>query len=445
MRLADALRAWSKRAIAFTGAGGKSSAMACLALELAAKRPIILSTTTHIRLDQFTFADEHWIVSERHPLRASASRLRRAQTLLITGQQEQGERKWKGLSESEANQLIHIANRHGACVLLEADGARGRSLKAPAEHEPVVPDDIELVVPVIGLDAVEGTLDERWVHRPERIVRVLGLDPGAPLRPEVVSAWLLHEEGGLKGIPPRAEIRVLMNKAENSVRIEYGRAVAEVLVASSRVKASVLSSVIHDPPVKEVHAPIAGVVLAAGGSRRFKRLKQLSLFRGKPLVYYAVQAALGAGLSPIVVVLGAESESVREALRDEPVTYVENPEWERGLSGSVRRGLQAVEQQSEGVVMLLADMPLVDAALIRALVQGHQESLSPLVAPFIEGRRGNPVLFDRETFASLHEIEGDQGGRVLFEEFPVKSIEWDESVLLDVDTADDLEKLRGIE
>ena len=83
--------------------------------------------------------------------------------------------------------------------------------------------------------------------------------------------------------------------------------------------------------------------------------------------------------------------------------------------------------------------------LIGAMRKRHRTTLSPIVVPYSEGRRGNPVLFDRVAFEALRQIEGDQGGRVLFSQHDVERVEWDDTILFDIDTPEDLERLSDIE
>jgi molybdenum cofactor cytidylyltransferase len=188
---------------------------------------------------------------------------------------------------------------------------------------------------------------------------------------------------------------------------------------------------------------VAGIVLAAGDSQRFPEPKQLLRWKGKALVWYAVQAALGGGLEPVVVVTGAAAEDVRDALAGESVEFVHNPDWASGQSSSMKAGLDAVRDDAEAVVMLLSDMPLVDAKLVRALVGTHRESDAAIVAPRAKGRRGNPVLFTRETYPKLEAVEGDRGGRRLIGSLPTAWVDWDDSALQDIDNEADWERLRG--
>jgi molybdenum cofactor cytidylyltransferase len=341
-------------------------------------------------------------------------------------------------------QVRSIAGDVGATLLVEADGARGRSLKAPAAHEPVIPPFADLVVPIVGLDVIGEAVGEAYVHRPEIVSQLAGLTSGGVIEPTHVAQVLCHPLGGLKGVPSGAEVRVLLNKAETDARIEAGEDLAGRILQTSRVRAVILSSLQGERPVIEVIGRVAGVVLAAGGSERFGSLKQLLPWRGKPLAWYALNAALNANLEPIVVVIGAEAARVQEALAREGVHILENPSWADGQSTSMHAGLGVVQDSVEGAILLLADMPLVSDDLLRALVKEHRETLAPLVAPVAGGRRGNPVLFDRRTFSALREIHGDQGGRGLFNQFSAAWVPWDESIFFDVDDVEDLQQLGGV-
>jgi molybdenum cofactor cytidylyltransferase len=190
---------------------------------------------------------------------------------------------------------------------------------------------------------------------------------------------------------------------------------------------------------------VAGVILAAGDSKRFPELKQLLRWQGKSLVWYAVRAALEGGLNPVVVVTGASGDDVRTALMGEPVEFVDNHDWASGQSSSMQVGLEAVRDRAEAVVMLLADMPKVDAALVRALLDAYVESEAVIVAPRVGERRGNPVLFAQAAYADLFAVEGDRGGRALIGSLTTRWVDWDDSILQDIDTPEDYDRVVGDE
>ncbi|NPV85163.1 MAG: nucleotidyltransferase family protein [Anaerolineae bacterium] len=191
--------------------------------------------------------------------------------------------------------------------------------------------------------------------------------------------------------------------------------------------------------------PVAGIVLAAGGATRFGKDKILENWHGEPLVRHVAQTALKAGLSPVVVVLGAVVDAAIAALSDLPVQIVVNPEWANGQSTSLSAGLRSLPNQVGAALFLLADQPQISARLIEGLLALHHNTLAAVVMPRVKGRRANPVLFDRVAFDDLLNIKGDTGGRAIMERYPVAWLDWDdESILLDIDTPEDYQQLLAL-
>lgn len=162
---------------------------------------------------------------------------------------------------------------------------------------------------------------------------------------------------------------------------------------------------------------ISGIILAAGEAKRMGQPKQLLLLDGKPLVWWVATAACQAELDEVMVVTGAYATEVEEALTGLPVRLVHNPSWADGQSGSVITAVQAVAAETAALVFLLADQPLVEAALINALVDGYRRTGAKIVAPYWRDRRGNPVLFELKTWRSdLLALTGDAGARQILAE-----------------------------
>jgi molybdenum cofactor cytidylyltransferase len=194
--------------------------------------------------------------------------------------------------------------------------------------------------------------------------------------------------------------------------------------------------------VTSVHESIGGIILAAGGSERMGRPKQLLPWRGQPIIRHVVQVALAAGLSPVIVVLGAHADEIKSVLSDLQVEFVLNRDWRSGQSSSLQMGLNAFPSQVGAGVFLLADQPRVPLMLLRSLIGKHEETMASVIAPLIDGQRGNPVLFDRRTFSDLLQVQGDAGGRQLFSSYRITWVDWhDGSVLLDIDTEEDYQRL----
>jgi molybdenum cofactor cytidylyltransferase len=188
--------------------------------------------------------------------------------------------------------------------------------------------------------------------------------------------------------------------------------------------------------------PVAGLVLAAGGSKRIGQPKQMLDWNGQPFVRVVAQTALSSGLHPVYVVVGAHAEKVEAALDGLDIEIVKNMQWAEGQSTSVRAGIQHLSPETQAVVMMLVDQPHIPPPLIEALVEAHASMVSPIVATMVEHRRGNPVLFDRITFDDLVAIEGDVGGRKIFSRYKIHYVPWlDARIGLDVDTMEDYQRL----
>jgi molybdenum cofactor cytidylyltransferase len=192
--------------VAFTGAGGKSTLMLGLADELAGMGSrILVTTTTKMGRDQLTDVPA---VCESEDLEAVAASLAlHPFVALITGGDDH---KATGPSPEIVDGLFRAAPLE--YLLVEADGAHGRSLKAPASHEPVIPSAATAVVILFGLDAVGGRIAE-VAHRPAQAARLTGLEGNDRLTIEHCVAVLTHPEGGLKGVPPAARVVVALTKA----------------------------------------------------------------------------------------------------------------------------------------------------------------------------------------------------------------------------------------
>ena len=248
-----------------------------------------------------------------------------------------------------------------------------------------------------------------------------------------------HSQGGRKGVPEGAAWAALL-VGETATQLAASQRVAEA-VWQAGARAAVLVARGREGTLElvSVHLPVAGIVLAAGPSRRMEGKNKLLLsVEGEPMVRRAAKAALAAGLDPVVVVVGYDGEQVAAAVANLPVRIVSNPHWEQGQSTSVRAGLQALPEGMGAAVFLLGDMPFVPPTLIRALVAAHAQTLAPIVAPLVDHRRGNPVLFDVSTFPELMALQGDMGGRALFERYRYHPVPWfDETTQIDFDTWED--------
>lgn len=433
MKLAQALRLSSNPTVAFSGAGGKTTALFQLARELA---PALVTTSTHLGAWQVSLADRHFIWEPNAPLPEIETNSVTGVTL-ITGALHA--ERYAGLTPDQMESLRQLAAGHSLPLLIEADGARQKALKAPAEHEPAIPEYADIVVVSAGLAALGQPLTDESVHRAGIFAQLCESNTGALLTPHNLARVLTHPQGGLKNIPTGVRRVVLLNQADTPERQAQAGTITPALLSAFD---SVIVASLAQQTIWSVHEPVAGVVLAAGEAARFGKPKQLLDYHGQPFIRKVAQTALTAGLSPVVVITGAYAEQVEAALAGLPAMIMRNDLWRDGQSTSIHAGVRALSPHTGAAAFLLADQPQVTPHVIQALVERHATQRTPIVAPLAADRRANPVLFDRDTFADLLEIRGDVGGRAIFAKHKVDYVPWhDESLLFDVDTEADYQKL----
>lgn len=201
-------------------------------------------------------------------------------------------------------------------------------------------------------------------------------------------------------------------------------------------------------PAEDDGKRVGAILLAAGRSTRMgSENKLLAEIGGKSLVRIAAEEALKSKARPVVVVTGHQRERVQTALEGLDVTIVHNPDFADGLSTSLKSGLTALPDEVDGALVLLADMPRVDAKLIDALIGAFDPARGALVVvPTFDGKRGNPVLWSRRFFSDLMALQGDVGARHLIgshaDAVTDVAVSGD-AALTDVDTPDALRTVRA--
>lgn len=191
------------------------------------------------------------------------------------------------------------------------------------------------------------------------------------------------------------------------------------------------------------HKSLAGIILAAGGSTRLGQPKQLCEWRSKPLVCHAVEACLAVCGAGVIVVTGSHAQDVEAALQAYAVQIVRNPEWEMGMSGSLRAGIQQLGVGVSGILVSLCDQPLLDADDLAGLAKVWQAKPALPAAALYNGVTGVPAIFPASSLDSLLELRNDVGARALLDACPSVSTVEMPSAAFDVDTVDDLVRLRA--
>lgn len=194
-------------------------------------------------------------------------------------------------------------------------------------------------------------------------------------------------------------------------------------------------------------ARVGAIILAAGQASRYRAQdasvasKVLAVLDGKALVRHVAEAALASRVDPVIVVTGNAHEDVRAALSGLAVDFRHNAHFAEGMAGSLKTGVAALGEDCDGVVVLLADMPRIDAPTINQLAAAIEaQPDADAVVPLYQGQRGNPVLLARSLFGDIARLSGDEGARRLLRRDGLKIVEIEapEHVTLDIDTPDAL-------
>lgn len=195
---------------------------------------------------------------------------------------------------------------------------------------------------------------------------------------------------------------------------------------------------------------VSMIILAAGISQRFNGNKLLVEIDGVPLVRKTVEIYLKTVPYEIFVIVGHEQEKIKSALKGLNVKFVFNENFKEGQSSSVIKGILSTNKNSDGYLFGLADQPFVSNELIKKIINSfyfRKKGETLIAAPFIGGKRGNPVLFSASLRKKLLKITGDKGAREIYKHIKDKyplAIEKvnipEEMAFYDFDTEDDFKK-----
>jgi len=254
--LTEALGIKAREVISLVGAGGKTTLMFRLAKELLLSGKRVVTTTTTRILEPtsgetgflFIDPDEEKIkdfvrcqLGQYHHITVAIERL------------ESG--KLKGVSPNLVNGLSSLPGID--TIITEADGAAGRPVKAPKENEPVIPISTSLVVAVLGVDGMEGELNEKNVYQPERVSKITGIPVGERLTDEAMAALMTHSEGIFKGAPSSSRVVAFLNKVDIPDGTANAKSIAQKILNKKhrQIERIVLGQLRSEPPVAEVIFP----------------------------------------------------------------------------------------------------------------------------------------------------------------------------------------------
>jgi probable selenium-dependent hydroxylase accessory protein YqeC len=255
--LVEALGIRDREHVALVGGGGKTTLMFALAEELRRNgKRVITSTTTKVLHKEAMQYEKVLLVGDEVQWRNKTGEGLGREGTVFVGRSILDSGKVEGINPSLADEVYGDSEVY--YLVVEADGSAGHPLKAPAEHEPVIPSSVTMVVAMMGLEAMSARLDEATAFRVEQVRNVTGLESGGILTPSALAKVFLHPAGLFKGTPDVARRVVLLNKAD--------------LIRDER-NATDLADILLADPLKKIGRVILGSVKKGVYQIRTKRDK----------------------------------------------------------------------------------------------------------------------------------------------------------------------------
>jgi len=194
---------------------------------------------------------------------------------------------------------------------------------------------------------------------------------------------------------------------------------------------------------------IGAIVLAAGLSSRMGKPKLFLPFLNVPLIQYPVTLAIRQKLDPVLVVGGKYIHELQEELNlySEQMQIIHNWDYEKGMSTSLIAGINALNEEVDGVLIFLGDQPLVSDKVVEKLILTYEENMgqgTKIVRPRYADQPGHPIIFDKSLFSDFQTLSGDEGGKSIIKANGDKLIYVDfenEKLNLDIDTPQDYDAL----
>ncbi|SDL10716.1 selenium cofactor biosynthesis protein YqeC [Natronincola ferrireducens] len=213
-----------REVISFVGGGGKTTTMFKLAEELReAGKKVLVTTTTAIFCPHKGIYDYFSLTNNEHPLKVLKKT--KDANIYILGREITQENKLLGLQPEDVTMLYE--EKEFDYILVEADGSKRKPIKAPADHEPVIPSNTAKTIGIIGLDALNKPINNDWVHREKLFSELTGKAIGDRIDIKTIVKLIIDSQGLFKNTSPSSEKYLILNKADNTKRENLGKAIME--------------------------------------------------------------------------------------------------------------------------------------------------------------------------------------------------------------------------
>ena len=186
------------------------------------------------------------------------------------------------------------------------------------------------------------------------------------------------------------------------------------------------------------------LILAAGNSSRLGSPKQLIEFEGQTLIERITETALSIS-EEVLIVLGGNSELILPKLErfNNVISTIYNSDWKEGMGTSIRIGVEKLAENSDLIIILLADQPFISKVLLQNMLKSYAKTQNPIVSCTYSNTLGVPILFDKSVFFELLKLNGDKGAKSFLHLYKnrISTIDFPEAIV-DIDTLEDVENLK---
>ncbi len=272
MKLIEALNIGEGEVISLVGGGGKTTLMFALAQELtSAGKHVVTTTTTRILESEPLLHGSPLLVVEREDhrlIKLVTAGLTQFGHVTVASEKLSDQGRLKGIAPETVDKLAKLSRI--PFIIVEADGAARRPLKAPNTFEPLIPESTTLVIPVVGIDALGSQLCEEQVFRCHIVSRITGLALGEIVSADAIATLITHPDGIAKGTPATARIIPFLNKIDLNNGLWKGRLLAAKILERKhpQIERVVLSQAQADDPVAEVITAPANDVSTSSVSQK---------------------------------------------------------------------------------------------------------------------------------------------------------------------------------
>lgn len=389
--MGDVILNTDKKIIAVAGGGGKTSLIFSLSRQFQRQgKRVIISTSTHMAYDA------------RHPfaLWGDYNQIREhlnTHGYTVVGVFCEENSRCRKITCGEQPDWGKLAAL-GDVLLIEADGAKGKPLKVPADYEPVIPPETEQIIGVIGLDCI-GKPIEICCHRPRDVGAFLGKETSALITPEDVVNIAVSPRGLRKQVGDRP-FTLVLNKADTAPRRECA------LEIKRQVEEAVGGEVVITSLRRQ---EIAVILLAAGNSHRFgQENKLLHEIKGKPMFLHTLEKLSALGCGSVTVV--TQYQEIEELARRAGARVYYNPHPDEGIASSLKIGVKA-NMEAGAWLFTVGDQPYLSLDTLEGLIAAFFEQGKGIGAVSFAGKIMNPCIFSRKYREELLQLTGDTGGK----------------------------------